>query len=648
MVSGAKLFVLPRLWRAIIARRSFRVRPSGRHRSGTRLAALPRFDPASTRNRSPDAALRKKKCSRCERRFYLPTRYHRIFNLRHVFRRSIRDMDPRSPERRSYSATVIDAGDEPVRSRESSRSPHSDMTAVARSGVVKLLGGLTNGVLGLILIILVTRGVGARGAGAFFESIGIFAIATNLCELGADTGLLRAIPRYRALGRTRDLRKLVTFALVPVFLIGSGISGLLIGMAPRLSDLVTHGRAGHAVTPFVRTLAFFVPLSSASTVLLAAAIGFGTVVPLLIVDNVGKPALRALAVGAVIAAGIGRLGLALAWALPIIPGLLVAAWFLRWLVRRAESRDRTHDDSPHARARMALEFWRFSAPVAIGSFFATVTSWIDTLLIGTFLSVGPAGVYTSAIRMMMVGLYLVSTVILVVSPHISRFLASGQRDRARSMYQISTAWLVLATWPVFLTIAFFAPVLVRVFGPGFATGRGVLVVASLAGLGASATGPVNAVLLMGGRSGWNLVNVTVGFSVNIVLNLLLIPRIGILGAGVAWATSLLVLNVSALGEVTALLHLHPFSAAFGVAAATSLVCYGGAGLVSTMVVEPSIASLVVSGTGATALYVLLLWRMRTILRLAELADVLRSRVHGGVRTGFHHAAAHRRGSRASR
>ena len=52
---------------------------------------------------------------------------------------------------------------------------------------------------------------------------------------------------------------------------------------------------------------------------------------------------------------------------------------------------------------------------------------------------------------------------------------------------------------------------------------------------ATAVGPVDIVLLMSGKSLWNLLNTAVAVTANIVLNLLLIPHLGITGAAIAWA-----------------------------------------------------------------------------------------------------------------
>src|SRR5215471_14823840 len=57
---------------------------------------------------------------------------------------------------------------------------HRDLTRMARDSGIKLFGSVANGVLGFMLVIVATRGLGKAGAGAFFIGVAVFLIADNL------------------------------------------------------------------------------------------------------------------------------------------------------------------------------------------------------------------------------------------------------------------------------------------------------------------------------------------------------------------------------------------------------------------------------------------------------------------------------------
>jgi len=121
--------------------------------------------------------------------------------------------------------------------------PESDLTTIARGGTLNMLGAVSNGILSFILVVVVTRGLGAAGVGAFFSAIALFNILSNVAQLGADTGLVRTIARYRALDRMPDVRPTLVIALAPAFLSGTVAAVLLFSFAPGLANLV--GRGAH-------------------------------------------------------------------------------------------------------------------------------------------------------------------------------------------------------------------------------------------------------------------------------------------------------------------------------------------------------------------------------------------------------------------
>ncbi len=86
-----------------------------------------------------------------------------------------------------------------------------------------LLGAATSGLFGFVLAVVITRGYGTTGAGAFFAAIGVVTVAAAICTLGAETGLIWALPRdgpvppgSRLLGSAGGPLLVVTFAAVPV------------------------------------------------------------------------------------------------------------------------------------------------------------------------------------------------------------------------------------------------------------------------------------------------------------------------------------------------------------------------------------------------------------------------------------------------
>src|SRR5215213_2041479 len=199
------------------------------------------------------------------------------------------------PPRVGSLAVPPAGGDGPVASGDG--AVQLELRDVARGGAISLVGAAVAAVLGFALTIVVTRGLGPAGAGVFFAAVALFMVLSNAGKLGADTGLLRMIPRYRALGRTQDVRSTLYVALLPVLVFGGLLAGAQLAFV--------HGMDPADGVAYIRLFAPFLPLASVSAVALAGTRGFRSVVPFVNVENIGKPLARCLLVWVAIAAGLG-------------------------------------------------------------------------------------------------------------------------------------------------------------------------------------------------------------------------------------------------------------------------------------------------------------------------------------------------------
>ncbi len=213
-----------------------------------------------------------------------------------------------------------------------------DLTTLARGGALNLAGSITYGFLSFLLVVIVTRGLGKDASGAFFEAVALFIIASNTAELGADTGLVRMIARYRTIDRAHDTRWTLVVALVPVACAGVLLAALGLIFAEPISSIFAQGQSTDAVEPYIRLLALFLPLSAINTVAVAGTRGFGTMLPSVVVDKMAKPLGWCVLSFAVIAAGLGAGAIALAYGLPIGLSFLAALSWLLVLERRSEHR----------------------------------------------------------------------------------------------------------------------------------------------------------------------------------------------------------------------------------------------------------------------------------------------------------------------
>jgi O-antigen/teichoic acid export membrane protein len=495
----------------------------------------------------------------------------------------------------------------------------SALVALARGTGLTLVGGVASVALGFALTLVVTRGLGAGGAGVFYVASGIFAILATLSMLGADIGCVRMVARYWAFGRVRELRTIIAVAVAPVFVLSTLVA---------LAGVLLSGRAGDVfdtgdVTSALRVLLPVLPFAVVFAVVIGATRGLGTMVPHFATEQLGKPLARLVGVGAFVALGAGVTGALFAVSVTVVLATIISVIWLVRLLRRTEKGPAR--SAPASRYAIAVEFWRFAFVRGLVSVPKVLVEWLDVILVGLLTSTAEAGVYAAVTRLIRVGSLGQRATILAMSPRISALFAVGDLAQVRTLYRISTAWIVACSFPAYLVLAFFSPTVVQILGDDFSQGAAVLTILSLAMLVDVAAGPVTTILLMAGKASWVLGNAIASLVINVSLNILLIPTFGITGAAIAWAASILFQNLAPALQIAYTFRLHPFSVGLAVAAGGAIAAYGTAGLVH-LVWSGGTAAIVLV-TLATAVYGGVVWYNREVLSLAAIQEAVRFRAH---------------------
>ncbi|WP_165865571.1 lipopolysaccharide biosynthesis protein [Vallicoccus soli] len=498
----------------------------------------------------------------------------------------------------------------------------------ARSGALSLAGALVSAVAGVALTAVVTNGFDRATAGTVFALTSLFLIVTGVVQLGTEVGLVRALPVALVRGEPWRVRAVLRTALVPV-----AVLSLVAAAAGVLLDGTVAGLAvpgtGQEGARQVLVLALALPAAALLNAALAATRGLRTMRPTVVVEALGRSVVQLAAVAAVAALGLGPVAAVAAWSLPYALALVAAAlWLAALLRRRARGRPPEGAAVPGPRAE-AGEFWRFTAPRALGTVSQVLLKRADVVLVAALRSPAEAALYAAATRFVVLGQLGVQALQQSLSPQLAALFAAGDTAGVREVYRAATAWSMMLAWPVYLACAVLAPELLTLFGEGYDEVAPVVVVLCTAMLAATACGAVDTVLLMSGGAWRSLANNSAALVVNLVLNVVLIPRYGAVGAGAAWAASILLRNALPLVQVWTLHRISPLgrqTAVVGLSAGLLL------GVVPALVRWATGSGAVVLGALVVGglVHLLVLARHREELQLAALAGALRRR---GARAG---------------
>ncbi len=493
--------------------------------------------------------------------------------------------------------------------------PTGHLGRLARGGLIGFAGSVVNGLAALVVVVIVARGsADEAAAGTVFVAMALFNIAFRIAGLGSEVGLVRSLAsvertrwRERVVMRTAVNRTLLAGTVLAV--------GTIVGRSP-LARILGGGADHRDLTLTLVVTAPFIPVAAVAVLVFARTRAHETMVPTVVLDRIVRPAAQMILLGGAAGLGAGPAGFTVAWALPYA---LVLPPAILWS-RRLSSPEGEPDGDP---AVVRAGYWRFTAPHAVTTVLQVLLRWADILLVAALVDPAAAAVYTAATRLLLAGGFLNLAVVQAISPMVSRELSSGHTPRAAELFRTGTAWLVSATWPYYLLVIGFSSTLMELFGASYSDGSGVLVILAVAMLVAAAVGPVEAVLLMAGGSRLSLIDNAVALTVQLGLDLFLVPRWGIRGAATAWALSLLVTNLAPLVQVHRRLGIHPFGPGHLRSTSLALALVGAPAVTLGLAADPGPPTAMAVGAVSVVLYLAALRTQADLLHLDELISALR-------------------------
>jgi O-antigen/teichoic acid export membrane protein len=209
---------------------------------------------------------------------------------------------------------------------------------------------------------------------------------------------------------------------------------------------------------------------------------------------------------------------------------------------------------------------RFGALRAPATLFSQLIFWTDLFVLSVLWSdrgsagASQVGVYGAVLRAGQALFLFLTSVSLTFSPFVADLHHRGDRERLDGLYKNVTRWTLAATIPVLLVLGILPEETLRIFGPEFSSGADALRILIMGMIVPVMVGTVGFILIMAGRTGWDLAVYLGGFAIDIGVALALAgpSSLGIRGAAIAQALTLSFSAVARLLLVRHFLGIWPF------------------------------------------------------------------------------------------
>lgn len=421
-------------------------------------------------------------------------------------------------------------------SRDADVDVVGSLRRVASGASVVVAGTLAGMLLQLGGRGLFTRTYSPTEYGLFSLSFTVVAIVSVLASVGLRNGVTRQVAFYGA-DDDGDVAGVVLWGVVFVVVAGAAVGVALWFLAEPIATRV-FGKPRYAGA--LRAAALGVPALGVVRVATAVFRGFSRTRERVLFQELLQKGSFPLLLAGVVAVGVGFD--AALWAYPASLALTAVA-YLAYLLWRNPAGFHTDVAGTLRRVGVGADLLRFSVPLLFASLLIRVMTWTDVLMLGYFRPPAVVGRYDAVRPLVRIVPVIWGSMIFMYTPLVSEFHADGDDAALRRVYFVVTKWFASATFPIILSFVLFpATILTAVFGPGYAEATTALRLLAGAYFVGNVLGPNGATLTAIGRTRSVMWANLVAAALNIGLNVALIPPLGLTGAALATASSLVARN----------------------------------------------------------------------------------------------------------
>jgi O-antigen/teichoic acid export membrane protein len=416
-------------------------------------------------------------------------------------------------------------------------------------------GGLA---VGYLLTLLIANLFGANGLGDYVLAITILRLFTLLAKLGLDTTSIRFIAAFASQDKWTSIFRFRK-QIISILSISSIVASLLMYfLAEPIADLI------NANYKYIQLSAFFVlPMAffmlhyeslrglkriAAFSFFYMMAQGLFTIVSVLIIHQF------------TISANVPIYAYLVS---VFIVSILSFLSFKYSLKESAKGKD-----SAEKELRSYSEILKISVPLMFAQSVQFIMAWTDKLMLGAIdtpnvllgltTNSSEVGIYHTAFKLSMFAAVALMSINSIASPKFAEMYASKNKEGLKKIVHQSTKMIFWVTLPLVVIFFSIPDFLLGLFGEEFKIGMFAFILLSCGKMISAFSGSVGNILQMTGNQNILARILFLGAIINVLLNLILIPKYGINGAAIASTISTVFWNITMVFAVKKKLGFYSF------------------------------------------------------------------------------------------
>ena len=413
---------------------------------------------------------------------------------------------------------------------------HTHLREVLTGGAVVSIANVIAILSGFIFSLIMARLYGAWSTGVYSIIQSIFMLTMIIASFGFNTAILKYMPLHEAQYSMQSARGVYRKMSGILLISGVVISACLYMAAAPLAEILLNKPYMQRIIQFSAPLLLIFVLSRFFIQSLRAIKD----IKLYSIIIVLEPVLRVLLLLLLSVYFLSELD-------PVFSYLISIALiciFSYLMVEKLMARKITNSNGK-INKEQTRELISISMPMLLTSLMQVVIAETDTIMLGIFKSAETVGIYAITFKIAAFTSFFLGVFNAVLAPKFSELFHKQDLDSLQFLAQKTASVSAVVTLPIALIFLAFGNHVLEFFGSEFKTGYIALVMLVIGQLVNVISGSVGYFLDMTGhQKAFNII-VSSSAIMNIVLNLILIPRYGLEGAAFASMLSLIYWNITA-------------------------------------------------------------------------------------------------------
>ena len=421
------------------------------------------------------------------------------------------------------------------------------LRSIAKVAGIIFIGVFISKILAYLYRIVVAR-LGAEQYGFISIGIAILGVFVTISLLGMNEGVIRYVSYFKGKDERAKIKGVLSTALKLTTILGIVLSILLFIFSDLVAVRIFHN---HQLSSIIKIFAIIIPINVFREILLSTIKAYRKVEYEVFSRNIVENSFKLLLTLLFIYIGFNVLGAALAYLFATIASTIIALYFFR----KVYLNFKINKPAEYSNKELLSYCW----PLIFNTFIFQVILWTDTFMLGFFKTPSDVGIYNAALptgQLMYIFPYALMTLFF---PVLSELHARGSRQAFESIYKTTTRWIFMINLALLSVFIIFSKQVISVlFGREYLSGSMALVILSTGYFFYYLTSNSNYILMILKKTKLIFMNTIAAALINILLNFILIPKFGIVGAAIATVLSLMIIAILRFIESWTITRINPF------------------------------------------------------------------------------------------